>query len=275
MPVRSDWKLDEKAQHRATLQVVEEIARRRISRRHLADLARISLSTLEKVLSGRRPLTLSTLVRLEEALGQSLRGAAANVDEAATSSAHNGKANGAANPAASGLAPDELGSYARPAVQWIEGRYLTIRPSFGNPNAVYAYATEIVWDEAASILTFRETERTDREFTQFGTVAVPHQSGHLYLVTNRHGQYRIIIVSRPTITGEMHGVLSTLKVGRGSQLTPVAAPIALVPMRDGARPPVFGQIAPGHQAYDGYRALLRRTTDEGFVEMLSLATHGG
>jgi hypothetical protein len=41
----------------------EEIARRRMSRQQLADKARLSLSTLEKVLGGRRPLTLATADR--------------------------------------------------------------------------------------------------------------------------------------------------------------------------------------------------------------------
>ena len=57
----------------------EELARRRMSRRGLADLAKISISTLEKVLSGRRPFTLATTIRIEGALGVNLRtgGAAA------------------------------------------------------------------------------------------------------------------------------------------------------------------------------------------------------
>ncbi len=54
---------------------------------------------------------------------------------------------------------------------------------------------------SASSLIFRESERLDSEFTQHGDVSVPNQSGHIYLVTNRHGQYRLIIVTRPTSTG--------------------------------------------------------------------------
>lgn len=261
MPSTSDRKLPDEACRAAAGLVIEEIARRRISRRHLADLARISLSTLEKVLSGRRPLTIATLVRLEDALGMSLRSAnGRNVAAPAMGFVPRG---------APGVAPDELGSYARPAVQWIEGAYLTIRPSFGNPAAVYVYCTDIRWDEAQSFLVFRERERTDDAFTQFGHVAVPNQSGHVYLVTNRHGQHRLITVSRPTISGEMHGILATLKVGRGSQLTPVAAPIAFVPLRAGARQPAFGQIAPGHEAFEGYRALLRRTTADEFALLMA------
>ncbi|MEZ5816478.1 MAG: helix-turn-helix transcriptional regulator [Hyphomicrobiaceae bacterium] len=255
----NERKLSKEACQVAAALVVEEIARRRMSRRHLADVARISLSTLEKALSGRRPLTIATIVRLEEALGMPLRSGNGQAAQSSTV---------LATPAAGGVAPDELGSYARPAVQWIEGVYLTIRPSFGNPAAVYAYCTEIRWDDDQSILTFRERERTDQAFTQFGQVAVPNQSGHVYLVTNRHGQHRLITVSRPTISGEMHGILATLRVGRGSQLTPVASPIAFVPIPDGKPLPAFGQIAPGHNAFEGYRALLRRTTAEDFAVLL-------
>jgi hypothetical protein len=40
-------------------------------------------------------------------------------------------------------------------------------------------------------------------FTQYGEVAVPNQSGHVYLVTNRHGQHRLTTLSRPMISGEI------------------------------------------------------------------------
>ena len=106
--------------------------------------------------------------------------------------------------------------------------YLTLRPSFGDKDAIYAYRTEIAWDAAASSLLFREGERLDAAYTQFGEVAVPNQSGFIYLVTNRHGQHRLITVSRPTILGEMYGIITTLLAGRGSLLTPIAAPIAFL-----------------------------------------------
>ena len=248
------------------LVVREEIARRRWSRQQLADAARISISTLEKALSGRRPFTLATTIRIEEALGTTLRP----------------RTNGHAQPAQAartpGVAPDELGNYARPAVQWIEGSYLTLRPSFGEPGAIYAYRTEIQWDETTATLSFRESERMDAAFTQFGSVSMPNQSGHIYLVTNRHGQYRLIIVARPTIAGEMFGILTTLQAGRGAQLTPVATPIALVPLSaatDGKaaqRQPVavaFGRIGRGHACYPAYARLLRRAVDEPFALLLA------
>ena len=56
---------------------------------------------------------------------------------------------------------------------------------------------------------------------------MPNQSGFVYLVTNRLGQYRLVIISRPTINGEMFGIMTTLQVGRGSNLFPVSAPISM------------------------------------------------
>jgi transcriptional regulator with XRE-family HTH domain len=230
--------------------VREEIARRRISRQHLADKAKISVSTLEKALGGRRPFTLATIVRLEEALGLSLRKPDGDRAHAATS---NGE-----------VAPDDLGSYSRRAVTWLEGSYLTLRPSFGEKNAIYAYRTEILWDAEQSRLIFREAERFDSAFTQYGEVSIPNQSGHIYLVTNRHGQYRLITVARPTIAGEMYGILATLLAGRGAQLTPIAAPIALVPLRS-VGDPVFGRVTVKDAKYDLYRQFIQRTVEEPFA----------
>src|SRR3954447_12625291 len=238
------------------IRVREELARRRISRQLLADQAKLSISTLEKALGGRRPLTLATTVRLEQALGMSLRkGADKGADEI--------------TPAANGeIAPDSLGAYARRAVSWIEGTYVTLRPSFSEKDAIYAYRTQIAWDTAASCLMFHETERQDAAFTQFGEVAVPNQSGHIHLVTNRDGQHRLITVSRPMITGEMYGIIATLLAGRGSLLTPVAAPIALLPIGKVAAPG-FGRLVPGEAGYDAYRGALRRITDESFALFVS------
>src|ERR1043165_9516594 len=91
--------------------VREELARRRISRQTLAEQAKLSLSTLEKVLGGRRPFTLATTVRLEQALGVPLR---------------KGKGHEAAAPVVANgeVSPDGLGAYSRRAVTWLEGTYI-------------------------------------------------------------------------------------------------------------------------------------------------------
>src|ERR1700748_1651632 len=146
----------------------EEIARRRMCRPALGEQAKLSLSTLEKVLSGRRPFTLATTVRLEQALGVSLRQSAPAP---------------APIPVHGDVAPRGLGSYSRRAVARLEGTYLTVRPSFGVKDAIYAYHTVIAWDAGLPGLLFKEGERLDVDFSQFGEVAVPNESGFVYLVT--------------------------------------------------------------------------------------------
>ena len=215
----------------------EELARRRISRQALADMARISLSTLEKALSGSRPFTLATVVRIEDVLGAPLRRTEAR------------------QPADSALAPESMGSYSRPAVRWIEGAYVTLRPSFGDPGQIYAYRTEIFWDADAGHLRFAEAERADSAFAQAGFVSMPNLSGHTYLVTSEAGQFRTIILGRATRERRMFGLLSTLQVGAGSQLVPVACPIALVP--EGQLPEAgFGLVGDASADAGSYRAIL-------------------
>jgi transcriptional regulator with XRE-family HTH domain len=214
-------------ENRAISSVIrEELARRRLTRQHLADKAKISLSTIEKALSGQRPFTLATVVRIEEALTLPLRKAK--------------PANGNGDMA---LAPQSLGSYSRPAVSWLEGDYLTLRASFSDPSGIYTYLTEIKWDSALSHLVFRESERVDAQFKQDGSVSVPHQSGYIYLVTNKVGQYRLAILSRPMISGEMYGLITTLQSGKGTQLTPVSTPIVLVPVKNFENEIHFGKIS--------------------------------
>ncbi|MFV0623191.1 helix-turn-helix domain-containing protein [Sphingomonas sp. ac-8] len=229
----------------------EELARRRISRQAVADMARISLSTLEKALAGSRPFTLATIVRLEEALGTALRGEAA-----------------AATPR--DQAPDAMGAYSRAAVRWIEQDYVTLRPSFATPGAIVAYRTRICWDDAAGHLRFAESDRADGAFAQAGHVSMPNLSGHTYLVTNEAGQHRLVILGRPTREGRMFGLLSTLQAGPGSQLVPVASPIAFVPQPQ--LDIALGVVAPNSPEFDMCEAMLDTATADDFCRWRGGAT---
>src|SRR5947199_871338 len=126
MQTQDDKQLSDEQSREIAETIREELARRRISRQALAEQAKLSLSTLEKVLGGRRPFTLATMVRLEEALGVSLR-KALDVQPAA--------------PLNGDVSPDGLGAYSRRSVAWLEGGYITVRPSFGAKGAIYAYHT--------------------------------------------------------------------------------------------------------------------------------------
>jgi transcriptional regulator with XRE-family HTH domain len=238
----------EENRHIAT-SIREELARRRMTRAQLADKAKLSLSTLEKSISGTRPFTLASVVRLEEALTIPLRRAHRPKNE-------------------SELAPESMGSYARAGAKWLEGEYLTLRPSFSVVDAAYAYRTEILWDHALSHLVFRESNRMDIDYKQDGAVSVPHQSGYIYLVTNKHGQYRLAMLSRPMISGEMYGLLTTLQSGRGPILTPTSVPLVFVPMRNFKTEVRYGQIKPGEEMHDIYHKYLKRVTEEPFAYLI-------
>lgn len=154
MQTQGDKQLSDEQSREIAETIREELARRRISRQALAEQAKLSLSTLEKVLGGRRPFTLATTVRLEQALGVSLRKSVVVVTPAA----------------ANDVAPDSLGSYAHRAVTWLEDVYITLRPSFGDKDAIFAYRTEILWEPKVSSLVFREGDRTDAAYEHTGEV---------------------------------------------------------------------------------------------------------
>jgi hypothetical protein len=233
----------------------EELGRRRVTRQWLADTALISLSTLEKGLAGHRPFTTATLVRIEAALGVALR-------------PHHG------TDRTHGIAPDELGAYARAAVRWLEGDYLTVRPAFAVEGAVYAYRTTIAWDDERSHLVFRESERQDAAYTQRGDLALPHQSGHIYLVTRESGQFRLAVLGRPTIAGALYGLLTTLQAPGGSRLLPVSCPIALVPLGQ-LSGPRFGLLRSGEEGFEALAAPLARVEEEGFARLVGAASLSG
>ena len=238
--------LSDEGSEAVALIVREELARRRLSRQWLADQAKVSLSTLEKALAGSRPFTLATVVRLEDALGTSLRGKKLNPETDLPP-----------------IAPDTMGSYTRQAVHWLEGSYVTLRPSFSETGAVFAYLTSIAWDESKGHLVFSEAERTDAEYQQKGFVSFPNLSGAIYLVTISDGQYRVALLNRPSAAG-LCGILLTLASGQGAQLVPAAVPITLLSISARAESRV-GVIRPGDECFDEYRACVDKVIERGFA----------
>ena len=251
METAESRELSESQSRAVAAKIREQLARKRMSRQRLADDARISISTLEKALNGSRPFTLATIVRLEMALGIALRPA-----EPASSTE--------TEPALA-FAPAELGAYSRTAVQWIEGDYLTLRPSFEVPDTIFAYRTEIFWEDEH--LAFREAERLDAPFSQKGVVSIPNKSGHIYLHTNEQGQMRLAILGRPLITGQMYGLQTTLLSGSGTQLLPVAVPLALIP-RTSIPEAVFGRMSQGQAQFPIYRDHLNNVLAQDFARMI-------
>jgi len=74
---------------------------------------------------------------------------------------------------------------------------------------------------------------------------------------------RIDVVKR----GDRLNIPVAIEGGVVAQLTPVAAPIALLPA-SAVNPIEFGRIAAGHHCYEPYRKALRRTLEEPFALFL-------
>jgi transcriptional regulator with XRE-family HTH domain len=226
--------------------IKKELGRRRMSRAALAAAVNISLSAMEKGLSGDRKFSDAVLAQIENVLGLTLR-------ESIDSSA-----------------PDALGGYARAAVSWLEGNYLTIRPSPRRKHVLYTYATHVSWNDERNVLVFKETARLDKAYAQAGDVSVPHQSGHIYFVTNAHGQYRMAVMKRQPMTGEMFGLLLTLQKETGVRLKPVTMPVVMVPMLSLKQAPMLGVVSEANRAYAEYSAKLAMVLEEGFAGVLGV-----
>ena len=63
--------------------------------------------------------------------------------------------------------------------------------------------------------------------------------------------------------------VTTLQVGAGTQLTPVAAPFALTPIAGLSVEPVLGRIGPVDPQHGVYRDHLVRVTEGGFARLLN------
>jgi hypothetical protein len=64
----------------------------------------------------------------------------------------------------------------------------------------------------------------------------------------------------------MFGLLSTLQVGKGSQLVPVSCPVAFVPLEQLSEP-VFGLVREGDAQLAEYRAVLNTAMGEDFCRL--------
>jgi hypothetical protein len=165
-------------------------------------------------------------------------------------------------------APQNLGGYTHANVTRLEGKYLCVRPAFSASGLINAYLVTIRWDDAESCLIFEEQGRVDAGYTQRGRVYVPDGKPYMSLVTVERGAIRVIMVSRPVGQTSARGLMMTLSNPSGMQFTPVSAPIALMPIADGATQ--LGFIKLGSAEYASYCQELEAVMpDYGFFAVAS------
>jgi hypothetical protein len=161
----------------------------------------------------------------------------------------------------------EWGGYSKASVSELIGSYLVLRCAFKNPGNVFAYATDIFWDDAEGGLLFQERERLDARHSHRGHVRIPNLSMYMYLVSGENGWLRSVTVSVLDVVTEMHGLLSTLHNIAGAMYVPVVTPVVYI-KRDNLAQETFGEVTPADSRYEGYFKLLRQTITNTYVQMI-------
>lgn len=172
----------------------------------------------------------------------------------------------AAPPEPARAAPTYMGAYTRAGVDHYVGSYLTLRPSFSTPDAVFAYRTDITWDDEWPSLAFQERDRPDKPFIHRGRLYIPAASMYVHLVSLTKGAMRMIIVTQLDMGGCMRGLITTLNKQR-SHFVPVSAPIMFL-RRDAFPDSSLGVIGHQNQYYEEYRQLLAETVEQGYVRLI-------
>lgn len=164
------------------------------------------------------------------------------------------------------VAPIYMGGYTRRAVDHLIGSYLTLRPAFTKEKVIFAFRTDITWDESWPSLLFQERNRPDAPYSHRGRVHVPPSSQFIHLVSLTKGAMRMVLLAQIDQTRQMRGLITTLS-RRGATIAPVSAPIVYRALEqpDEAN---YGEIGAGHDAYEAYRAALDECIDEGYVTVI-------
>ncbi|MCB1509948.1 MAG: helix-turn-helix transcriptional regulator [Hyphomicrobiaceae bacterium] len=170
--------------------------------------------------------------------------------------------------ASSDMAPVYMGAYTRAAVDHYIGSYLTLRPSFTMPDTIFAFRTDITWDDAWPSLVFEERNRPDAPYSHRGRVHVPPSSQYIHFVSLTKGAMRMIVLTQFAHSQPMRGLITTLSKS-GATIRPVSAPISYMRI-ESTDQPEYGEIRADSAAYAGYRAELAGSLNEGFVALVSI-----
>lgn len=166
------------------------------------------------------------------------------------------------------VAPIYMGAYTKAAVDHYLGSYLTLRPSFTQPDLIVAYRTDIVWDPDWPSLLFEERDRPDAPFSHRGRLYLPPSSMFIHLVSLTKGAMRMVLVSQIDNAGEMRGLITTLNKQRAS-FVPVSAPVVYAQRSEAEFAKLaLGEVRAGDPAYGPYRAQLDATVAEGYARLV-------
>lgn len=219
-----------------------------LTRKHLIR-ADLSESTVNKLFQG--VFTDRTLTKVDAILGTSF----SSRDDKAQESDHK--------------AQRDLGAYTFEAASYLQGEYLCVRPSFGNPANLSAYIIQIAWDRAKTCLVFEERSRADSKYVQSGVVYIPWGTPFFNLVTVDVGNVRTILLSLPDDDGVARGIMTTVQNPKGMVYIPTAVPVFLRRLQ-GDKKPELGVISPAAASYVEHSRILAGILADDFARFVML-----
>lgn len=217
-----------------------------ITRKHLIR-ADLSESTVNKLFQG--VFTDRTLTKVDAILGTSFSGRN-DKDRASGEKAHR-----------------DLGAYTFEAASYLQGDYLCVRPSFGNPANLSAYIIHIAWDRAKTCLVFEERARADSKYVQSGIVYIPWGTPFFNLVTVDVGNVRTVLLSLPDDDGVARGLMTTVQNPKGMIYIPTAVPVFLRRL-NAEKEPELGVISPAGASYVEHAKMLARIVADDFARFV-------
>jgi transcriptional regulator with XRE-family HTH domain len=242
----------------ALAQIKTAMIEKKLTQAELADAADCHEKTIQNLLGG-RSVRDQTLFDVCMVLG---------LDFDKLKGAWNGANGGPKELAGNGggvVAPVYMGAYTRAAVDHYIGSYLTLRPSFSQPDTIVAYRTDVSWDPEWPSLLFQERDRPDAPYSHRGRLYIPASSMFIHLVSLTKGAMRMVVVSQIDRFGEMRGIITTL-YKHGAMLQPVATPIVYAKRE--AFSDAFGEITPKSPSYSQYKKILDETTAQGYARLV-------
>ena len=166
------------------------------------------------------------------------------------------------------VAPIYMGGYTREAVDHLIGSYLTLRPAFTKDDVLFAFRTDITWDDSWPSLLFQEHNRPDAPYSHRGRVHVPPSSHFIHLVSLTKGAMRMILLPQIDQTHTMRGLITTLS-RQGTAITPVSAPIVYRRLNE-ADTVEYGEIGADSAAFASYQGVLRECLMDGHISLISI-----
>lgn len=161
------------------------------------------------------------------------------------------------------------GGYTKFQADKFVGSYVTFRPSFSDDGTIFVYLTDIAWNSESNILEFCEKSRSDAEHSQSGYISIPQETHYIYFVVNAIGQYRLTISRRDAISGEIHGLINTLKSTSNDSLVPTSTYIYMVPSQQCPHM-ITGIIKEGDEGYSYFKDKLNKVKSKKLVEMITI-----